>query len=64
MDGLYLLEMMSSFAKDTTSSTNQKLRDVVTTGYYRLFSAAGAKSGEIFFIAPKAAADPQSFDLT
>jgi len=36
----------------------------VTAGYFRLFSAAGAKSGDMFFIAPKAAADPQSFDLT
>lgn len=30
MDGLYLLEMMSSFTKDTENSVNQKLREVVT----------------------------------
>jgi hypothetical protein len=64
MDGLYLLEMMSSFTKDTENSVNQKLREVVTQGYQRLFTAAGAKSGDIFFVAPKAAADPQTFDLT
>jgi hypothetical protein len=58
MDGLHTLEMMSYFMKDKDTANGKKLKEVVQTGYNRLFTAAASQSGDIFFVAPKAAADP------